>query len=94
MESHLKCAKDFYTLSIDIYKTLELSRELRGEDGKEYLNKIYAQYQKLMENSQLLKKKMKDELTNIDNTCFTCIPSLSSLSTPSSNNEERLNVIA
>ena len=31
MESHLKCAKDFYTLSIDIYKTLELSRELRGE---------------------------------------------------------------
>ena len=40
MENHLKCAKDFYTLSIDIYKTLELTRDIRGEDGKEYLNKI------------------------------------------------------
>ena len=98
MESHLKCAKDFYTLSIDIYKTLELSRELRGEDGKEYLNKIYAQYQKLMENSQLLKKKMKDELTNIDNNqavqSLSQLGSASSLSTPSSSNEVELNIIA
>ena len=30
MENHLKCAKDFYTLSIDIYKTLELTRDIRG----------------------------------------------------------------
>jgi hypothetical protein len=100
MDSHLKCAKDFYTLSIDIYKTLELSRELRGEDGKEYLNKIYAQYQKLMENSQLLKKRVKDDLTNIDKNNIDSIQSLSqsgsasSLSTPSSSNEVQLNIIA
>jgi len=95
MENHLKCAKDFYTLSIDVYKTLELSRDIRGEDGKEYLNKIYAQYQKLMENSQLLKKKVKDDLTFIDNTNTTnSIPSLLSLSTPSSTDEIQLNIIA
>jgi hypothetical protein len=106
MENHLKCAKDFYTLSIDIYKTLELTRDIRGEDGKEYLNKIYAQYQKLMENSQLLKKKVTDDLTFIDNTNTTTnsntsltisqVDSHSSLSTPTSlaTDEERLNVIA
>ena len=39
MELELKQSKDFYTLSIDLFKTLSLRRENRGEDGKDYLIK-------------------------------------------------------
>jgi len=66
MELELKQSKDFYTLAIDIYKTLSLQRINRGEDGKDYLNKKYGTYTKLCEASQLLRRKMKvDLLTQI-----------------------------
>jgi len=47
MMNELKMSKDFYTLSIDIYKVLHLRPEDRGEDGLNYLNKKYASYTKL-----------------------------------------------
>ncbi len=66
MELELKQSKDFYTLAIDIFKTLSLTRMNRGEDGKDYLNKKYATYAKLCEASQLLRRKLKvDMLTQI-----------------------------
>lgn len=66
MELELKQSKDFYSLAIDIYKTLSLQRVNRGEDGKDYLNKKYGTYVKLCEASQLLRRKMKvDLLTQI-----------------------------
>ena len=66
MELELKQSKDFYSLAIDIYKTLSLQRVNRGEDGKDYLNKMYGVYVKLCEASQLLRRKMKvDLLTQI-----------------------------
>jgi len=66
MELCLTHSKAFYTLAIDIYKTLALRRENRGEDGKDYLNKKYAHYIKIVEASNLLKRKMKtDMLTDI-----------------------------
>ncbi len=66
MELELKQSKEFYTLAIDLYKTLALRRENRGEDGKDYLNKKYAYYIKLCEASNLLKRKMTaDMLTDI-----------------------------
>lgn len=66
MELELKQSKDFYTLAIDLYKTLSLRRENRGEDGKDYLNKKYSHYIKLTEASNLLKRKLLiDTLTTI-----------------------------
>ena len=66
MELELKQSKDFYTLAIDIYKTLSMQRRNRGEDGKDYLNKKYSTYTKLCEASQLLRRKLKvDLLTQI-----------------------------
>lgn len=66
MELELKQSKDFYTLAIDLYRVLSLRRENRGEGGKDYLNKKYAQYTKLCEASNLLRRKLKvDLLTTI-----------------------------
>ena len=66
MELELKQSKEYYTLAIDLYKTLALRRENRGEDGKDYLNKKYSTYIKLCEASNLLKRKMTaDMLTDI-----------------------------
>ena len=66
MELELKQSKDFYTLAIDIYKTLSMQRRNRGEDGKDYLNKKYSTYTKLCEASQLLRRKLRvDLLTQI-----------------------------
>ena len=62
MELELKHSKEYYTLAIHLYKTLALRRENRLEDGKEYLNERYSMYIKLCESSNLLDKKMKDDL--------------------------------
>ena len=62
MELELKHSKDYYTLAIHLYKTLSLRRENRLEDGKEYLNEKYSLYIKLCESSNLLDKKMKNDL--------------------------------
>jgi hypothetical protein len=75
MELELKQSKDFYTLSIDLFKTLSLRRENRGEDGKDYLNKKYSHYIKLTEASNLLKRKLViDTLTTIPNECVDETP--------------------
>ena len=66
MELELKQSKEFYSLAIDLYKTLRLKPENRGEDGKDYLNKKYGVYSKLCEASNLLKRKLTvDLLTSI-----------------------------
>jgi hypothetical protein len=62
MELELKQSKDFYSLAIDVYKTLQLKSENRGEDGKDYLNKKYSVYAKLCEASNLLKRKLTTDL--------------------------------
>lgn len=66
MELELKQSKEFYSLAIDLYKTLRLRPTNRGEDGKDYLNKKYGVYIKICEASNLLKRKLKiDLLTTI-----------------------------
>lgn len=75
MELELKQSKDFYTLSIDLFKTLSLRRENRGEEGKDYLNKKYSQYVKLVEASNLLKRQLTiDTLTTIPENCIDITP--------------------
>ena len=65
MTNELKMSKDFYTLAIEIYKVLSLNPRDRTMGAAEYMNGRYSHYAKLMESSNLLKKKfLKDELAS------------------------------
>ena len=75
MENELTSSKDYYILSIDIYKTLALGKEHRPIPAKEYLDKKYGDYVKLFENSNLLSKKIKDKLNPLP---LDIAPSISS----------------
>ena len=65
MENELLASRDYYVLSIDIYKTLSLIREHRPIPAKEYLEEKYNEYVKLFENSNLLNNKLIDKLSPI-----------------------------
>ena len=70
MEQELTTSKDFYILSIDIYKILLLNRNHRSIDGKTFLDDKYSVYCKLFEGSQLMNKEINDRLVpllTIDN---------------------------
>ena len=62
MENEVTASKDYYILSIDIYKTLSLGKEHRPMPAKEYLDTKYNEYVKLYENSNLLERKIIDKL--------------------------------
>jgi len=66
MANELDASRDFYLLSIDIFKTLNLKRENRSVDGNVYLESCLSKYSKLFENSNVLMKNIKDKLINID----------------------------
>lgn len=71
MEQELTTSKDFYILSIDIYKILLLNRNHRSIDGKTFLDDKYSIYCKLFEGSQLMNKEINDRLVpllTIDNS--------------------------
>lgn len=60
-------SKDFYILSIDIFKVTQLNPEDRHIDPLEFVNSSYSRYIKLIEASSLLRKNIKnDELVKID----------------------------
>lgn len=64
MQSELKMSKAFYSLSIDIFRALTLDPKDRGEKGLGYLQKVFGNYSKLMEESHLLAKRFSgDKLT-------------------------------
>lgn len=63
MELEFVSSKDFYILSIDIFKMLSLKPENRGIDMKAFLDEKYQIYCKLIESSNVLDKKMIDKLT-------------------------------
>jgi len=65
LENELTISKEYYLLSIDIHKTLNLSKSNRPIPAKEYLDKIYGIYCKLIENSNLLPKRITDKLAEI-----------------------------
>ena len=83
MEVELLAQREFYILSISIYKVLQLDAENRNVDMKLLLEETFSQYQKLIENSNVVEKKVKDKLTLLDggNDSRT-LSSLSSSATP------------
>ena len=66
LEADLISSRDYYLLSVDIFKTLTLNRENRPIPAKDYLNEIYNKYVKLVESSEALVKKIEDKLNTID----------------------------
>ena len=62
MESELTHSRDFYLLSVDIFKTLLLDREHRLATGRAYLDDKYGTYCKLVENSILVDKVLNDKM--------------------------------
>lgn len=74
MENELMISKDYYILAIDIFKTLNLTRELRAVGGITFLDETMAKYQKLMEKSNLYERKIHDQLTPIESTLLKSKP--------------------
>ena len=66
LENDLVSQRDYYLLSIDIYKTLSLNREHRPIPAKDYLEKSYNIYTKLIESSSTLTKVKGDKLIPIE----------------------------
>ena len=62
MDAELALSRDYYTLAIDIFKCLNLSRENRTEEPRSYLDKKYSDYKSLRESSSLLKSRMTVDL--------------------------------
>jgi hypothetical protein len=63
MENELNAQQQYYLLGVDIFKNLSLAKEHRPIPAKEYLDKCYNEYCKLIENSNVLFKKLEDKLT-------------------------------
>ena len=68
LENDLISQRDYYLLSVDIFKTLSLNRENRPIPAKDFLEKSYNTYTKLIESSATLNKVKGDKLIPIDLT--------------------------
>ncbi len=67
-EEELSVSKEYYMLSVSIFKMLNLERKNRSIDGKTFLDEVYSNYNKLYERSNLLHVKISDNLTPIPKT--------------------------
>ena len=63
MENELISHKDYYKLSLEIYKTIKIEADKRGVDGKTFLDDKFNAYEKLLQNSN-----------DGSRLCFTFIP--------------------
>ena len=66
MEADMISQRDYYLLAIDIFKTLSLDREIRPLPAKDFLEKSYNTYTKLIESSSILVKVKGDQLVDIN----------------------------
>ena len=65
--SEISLSKEFYILSVNIFKIMNLNPKDRHLDPLEFLNSSYNQYIKLIESSSLLRNGMKvDNLIKIN----------------------------
>jgi hypothetical protein len=66
LDEKMKLAEElshkYYIISADIFKTLSLRDENRNQSGKDYLMEIFSNYLKLIEKSNILDKRVKDQL--------------------------------
>ena len=98
MENELLNSKDFYLNAIDIYKVLSLNIDNRNQDALSYLEERYNNYCKLIENSDVIHKKVTDKLAPIPVNLTSLslnsnISPLSSKNGSDSDNENQLKII-
>jgi hypothetical protein len=66
LDQQIKLSEDlshkFYAIGADIFKTLSLKDENREVKGNQYLTEIFSDYIKLVEKSNILDTKLKDQL--------------------------------
>lgn len=74
MENELEGYHGFYLLGIDIFKNLSLAKPHRPIPAKEYLDKCYNEYIKLIETSNILSKKIEDKLTPLPTSLIVSPP--------------------
>ena len=51
MENELISHKEYYKLSLEIYKTIKIEADKRGVDGKTFLDDKFNAYERLLQNS-------------------------------------------
>ena len=92
LENDMISQRDYYLLSVDIYKTLSLNKNNRPIPAKDFLEKSYNTYTKLIESSSTLARVKGDKLIpielNIDseeNIVLTPIPIRGSVDLPARN---------
>jgi hypothetical protein len=87
INDEIALSKEFYILSVSIFKMMQLREEDRHVPPLEFLNQSYSQYIKLIEQSTLLRHTLKkDELVNIDVKKYLGSPTHSSSSSIDSEN--------
>ena len=79
MEVELVGSRDFYVLSIDIFKYLSLDKSKRETEEKIFLSDTWTRYTKLIETSYLLKKKVDDKLAELPEPSIPLIVSSTEL---------------
>lgn len=62
MECDIESSKNFYILSISIFKILSLEPIHRNVDSKMFMEETFSEYKKLIENSIVIEKKIIDQL--------------------------------
>lgn len=94
LENDLISQRDYYLLGIDIYKTLSLSKNNRPIPAKDFLEKSYNTYTKLIESSSTLARVKGDKLIPIElnldseeNIVISPVPKRGSVDLPARNVE-------
>ena len=93
LENDMISQRDYYLLGVDIYKTLSLNKNNRPIPAKDFLEKSYNTYTKLIESSSTLARVKGDKLIQIElnldneeeNIVISPIPKRGSVDLPSRN---------
>jgi hypothetical protein len=86
MESDLVSHKDYYRLSIDIYKVISLERHIRKVDGKTFLDQKFSEYEKLIKSSNVFDSEYVFDTIA---TRVPIVPSITKFATDQDHHEER-----
>jgi hypothetical protein len=92
LENDMISQRDYYLLSVDIFKTLSLKSDNRPIPAKDYLEKAYNTYTKLIESSETLLKKIDDKLIPIGGLSTQDIEDEIVVTTPNASGSVHLNL--
>jgi hypothetical protein len=62
MESELSSHKDYYILSVQIFKVISMERSQRKMDGRAFLDSKFSEYEKLIQSSNVSTSESSDDI--------------------------------